>query len=110
MKARVHARMAKTGESYTAARARLLAGAGVLHVTNGDSTVATLRRAGLATRIVAWRDGLHEGPMPQVGDRELRQWRARFLAGGDGPAAERIWRSLEQRDLRLLSTSVRRRR
>jgi plasmid stabilization system protein ParE len=101
MKARVRERMAKTGESYTAARARLLAGAGALHVTNGDSTVMTLRRTGLATRIVAWRDALHEGPVPQVGDRELRELRARFLAGGDGPAAARVRRSLEERDRAL---------
>ena len=39
-KRRVRARMDKTGESYTAARAQLLAGAGALHVTNGDSTAA----------------------------------------------------------------------
>ena len=47
LKRRVRARIARTGESYAAARAQLLAGnpglgrgrlAAALHVTNGDST------------------------------------------------------------------------
>ena len=80
-KRRVRARMAKTGESYTAARAQLLADPErTLHVTNGDSTVAGLARTGLAEHIVPWRDMLHEGPVPAVSDSELRRVRAAFLA------------------------------
>jgi Domain of unknown function (DUF1835) len=81
-KRRVRERMARTGESYTAARAQLLArsGPGVLHVTNGDSTARSLLQTGLVERIVVWRDVLHEGPVPDVGDAELRAARARFLA------------------------------
>jgi hypothetical protein len=93
-KRRVRARMDKTGESYAAARAHLLsthaAGpatrvpAGALHVTNGDATVPGLRGAGLGGTIIAWRDVLHEGPVPDVRDDVLRGIRAEFLAGEGG--------------------------
>jgi hypothetical protein len=66
LKRRIRARMAKTGESYTAARAKLLASRApsTLHVTNGDSTEHTLAQTGLASRILVWRDVLHDGPVP----------------------------------------------
>jgi hypothetical protein len=54
-----------------------------LHVTNGDATVPGLRGTGLAERILPWRDVLHEGPVPDVPDQELRRVRAAFLAGED---------------------------
>ena len=60
--------------------------AGALHVTHGDSTASTLREGGVVPRIVVWRDVLHEGPVPAVGDDELRGVRARFLAGDDAAA------------------------
>ena len=50
-----------------------------LHVSNGDAT--DLPGTGLATRILYWRDALHEGPVPAVGTEELRWIRAAFLAG-----------------------------
>jgi hypothetical protein len=50
-----------------------------LHVSNGDST--DLPGAGLASRVVYWRDSLHEGPVPAVGPEELREIRAAFLVG-----------------------------
>ena len=94
LKRRVRARMAKTGESYSAARAQVVADratgesstlARALHVTNGDATVPGLRGTGLARSILTWRDVLHEGPVPDVPDAELRRIRARFLEG-DGAA------------------------
>jgi hypothetical protein len=79
--------MAKTGESYSAARSRLLAGAPatttadrmavVLHVSNGDATDRP--GTGLAPRVLYWRDALHEGPVPAVGPEELGRIRAEFL-------------------------------
>ena len=101
-KRRVRARMGKTGESYAAARAHLLSAhstatseqpdAEVLHVTNGDATVPGLRGTGLVEAIIAWRDVLHEGPVPDVPDDELRRIRSAFLAGENaadiGTAAE----------------------
>ena len=59
-KRRVRERMARTGESYTTARTQLL-GHRTLHVTNGDSTVATLAQLGIEA--LPWRDALHEGPV-----------------------------------------------
>jgi hypothetical protein len=102
-KRRVRARMEKTGESYTAARTQLLAGAGALHVTNGDSTAMTLRETGLVSeRLVVWRDVLHEGPVPDVGEAELRAVRAEFLAAGEAaPSREKVLRAFEQRDRAL---------
>jgi hypothetical protein len=90
LKRRVRARMAKTGESYSAARHRILADAtpeslrwmaDALHVSNGDAT--DLAGTGLARRVLYWRDVLHEGPVPPVGPAELRQIRAEFLVAAD---------------------------
>jgi hypothetical protein len=72
-----------TEMTKVAARARHAgtAPATALHITNGDSTVAGLRGAGVAQAIVPWRDALHEGPVPDVPDDELRRIRSAFLAG-----------------------------
>jgi hypothetical protein len=108
LKRRVRARMAKTGESYAAARAQLLAArdrpdrdrlAGSLHVTNGDVTVDLLRRAGLARDALAWADVLHEGPVPAgLGAAGLRRVRAEFIAGADGLDPAAVRRRFEERD------------
>jgi hypothetical protein len=96
-KRRVRERMARTGESYSAARGQLLAraDAGTLHVTNGDSTAGSLLQTKLVEHIVVWRDVLHEGPVPEVGDAELRVVRGRFLAEAG------VERALEERDAAL---------
>jgi hypothetical protein len=98
-KRRVRARMAKTGESYTAARAQLL-GADALHVTNGDSAAGGLRALGLA-RVLAWRDALHDGPVAEVDDRALHAMRAEFLVGPEPDAVARARRMLARRDAAL---------
>jgi hypothetical protein len=87
-KRRVRERMARTGESYTAARAQLLKRT-TLHVTNGDATVPGIRGTGLPGRIIAWRDALHEGPVPDVPDEERRRIRAGFLGVHAAAFAER---------------------
>lgn len=51
-------------------------------MTNGDAALPGLRSMGLVGRIVPWRDVLHEGPVPDVADDELRRIRADFLGGG----------------------------
>ena len=93
-KRRVRARMAKTGESYAAARSKVRTDAqpdpatgpteeemaAALHVSNGDAT--DLPGTGLARRVLYWRDVLHEGPVPTVGPEELRRIRAAFLTSG----------------------------
>jgi hypothetical protein len=80
--------MAKTGESYSTARAQLTRATegsltSALHVTNGDSTVDELHRTGLAERILVWRDALHEGPVPDTDSAALRRVRATFLSTPD---------------------------
>ncbi len=90
LKRRVRDRMAKTGESYAAARASLLATRSTrstsraphpmldaLHVSNGDAT--DLAGTGFARHILYWRDSLHEGPVPAIDAGELRRIRAEFL-------------------------------
>jgi Domain of unknown function (DUF1835) len=60
----------------------------VLHVTNGDCTVEVMRRAHVVGEIIAWRDVLHEGPVPALAPAELRPVRAQVLAAmAPGPAA-----------------------
>jgi hypothetical protein len=108
LKRRVRARMAKTGESYAAARAQVVAGwerpgrdrlAASVHVTNGDITVDLLRRAGLARDALAWADVLHEGPVPAgLDDAGLRRARAEFLAGADGLDPAAVLRRFSERD------------
>ena len=105
-KRRVRERMRKTGESYATARAQLVSTRPdshvgqppVLHVTNGDSTSGTLERAGIAERVLPWRDALHEGPVPDVGADELRRHRADFLAGSEFARAGHILEWLRTRD------------
>jgi hypothetical protein len=87
-KRRVRERMARTGESYTAARAQLLSRS-TLHVTNGDATVSGIAATGLPGRIIAWRDVLHEGPVPDLPDAERRRVRAAFLGVPPDGFAER---------------------
>jgi hypothetical protein len=109
-KRRVRARMAKTGESYAAARSRLLAEhqsttAGsspldwmleALHISNGDAT--DVPGTGLARRVVYWRDILHEGPVPEVAPAELRRIRAEYLAGHDSAGRDEVLRGFTERD------------
>jgi hypothetical protein len=47
---------------------------------------------------VVWRDVLHEGPVPNLGDDELRDVRARFLGGDDADAVAAARRALDERD------------
>jgi Domain of unknown function (DUF1835) len=100
-KRRVRARMERTGETYSAARRQLDAGPPVLHVTNGDSVAGTLREAGVPGRVLAWRDVLHDGPVPAVGDAELRRVRAAHLAGRGWGEAAAIERDMAARDALL---------
>src|SRR6187399_3573399 len=77
----------------------------MLHITNGDSAAGTLRETTLGGDVLAWRDTLHEGPVPAVPRRELLRTRARFLAAcGAGPEDE-LFRSLERRDRQLRDTA-----
>ena len=82
-KARVRARMARTGESYATARAHLLASRPLpaLHVTNGDTTVPGIEGTGLAERIMPWRDGCTRARCPTCPTPSCARIRAAFLGG-----------------------------
>ena len=70
----------------------------MLHVTNGDGAGDKLRRAGLAGEIVAWKDVLHEGPVP--GDaslEEMREIRAGFIAGQGWGSYEEVLTDFQRR-------------
>lgn len=74
----------------------------MLHVTNGDSAVAKLRAAGMEGDIIAWRDVLHDGPVPAGLDAAgLRAVRAEFLAAQGWGDAAAIEADLAARDERL---------
>ena len=52
-----------------------------LHLTNGDHVASALGESGIAGTVLAWRDPLHDGPVPS--DTELagfRRTRGEFLA------------------------------
>jgi hypothetical protein len=73
----------------------------VLHVTNGDSTVETMRRVRVVGDIVPWRDVLHEGPVPALPPDELRPLRAAYLAAHAPVGEAEIEATLRARDERL---------
>lgn len=63
-----------------------------LHVTNGDAAAGHLRLLVGAAPVLAWRDVLHEGPVPAgLGRIELSAVRALFIAScGWAPLAEAL--------------------
>jgi hypothetical protein len=53
----------------------------MLHITNGDSMIPSLREAGVGGEVLTWRDALHDGPVPaDLSEEELDDVRARFFA------------------------------
>ena len=69
-----------------------------LHVTNGDSAAGTLRATSVGGDVLAWQDVLHEGPLADVPDDDLRLLRARFLASHGWGDTESIAGGLRERD------------
>lgn len=82
--------------------------AGVLHITNGDHAVDRIRAAGIAGDIMAWRDTLHEGPVPgKLGFAQLREVRSRFIAELGWETEARALEGFEQRDATLDASGAR---
>jgi hypothetical protein len=50
---------------------------------------------------VVWRDALHEGPVPDVPEEDLRDVRARFVGAGDDDAVAAAREAFEERDRTL---------
>jgi Domain of unknown function (DUF1835) len=80
-----------------------------LNITNGDSAAATMSEAGVAGKIISWRDVLHEGPVDSsLSIEELSKDRARFIAeqgwddfahvSGDFAERDRVIRHLDYFD------------
>src|SRR5690349_16166268 len=74
----------------------------MLHITNGDAAVNVLRRAGITEPVLAWRDVLHEGPVPAgLSLRELSKVRAQFIVECGWGRPEEIARQFDTRDTTL---------
>lgn len=70
-----------------------------LHITNGDHAIERLKAAGIAGDMLAWKDVLHEGPVPgRLGFAQLRETRARFIADRGWAPADAVRLDLEARD------------
>lgn len=76
-----------------------------LHLTNGESTGATLRESGLGGAVLAWRDVLNEGPLQALPVPELRVRRAAFLSECGWGNESAILAGFEDRD-RLLDGAL----
>jgi hypothetical protein len=79
-----------------------LLGDSTLHVTNGDSVAASLRKSSVGGAVLAWQDALHAGPVPAGSRSSLLDARAAFLAACGWGRATSIRAGLEARDRQLL--------
>jgi hypothetical protein len=76
----------------------------MLHITNGDSTAALLRRTGVTGSVIAWRDILHDGPVPAgLALEAMSDVRARFLASMGAGNLPDLLREFGARDAALRS-------
>jgi len=74
----------------------------MLHITNGDATLKLLKASGLYGDFLAWRDCLHEGPVPSSLSLEsLSQVRARFIGSWGLADEEETHAAFEERDRAL---------
>lgn len=70
-----------------------------LHITNGDSVLYSWKKAGLLGTHLAWRDVLHEGPVPAgLTLEELSRVRADYLSRRGYGSGIKIHRDFEKRD------------
>lgn len=74
----------------------------MLHITNGDAAVAVMKRTRLPGEILAWRDVLHEGPVPGgLTLPEMALVRARFVAESGWAPFDKALAEFRTRDARL---------
>jgi hypothetical protein len=82
----------------------------LLHVTNGDAAGDRIREAALAEQagdvVLAWRDVLHDGPVPDAPDAAVREARARFIAERGWGEVDDVRRDLEARDATLAAAAT----
>ncbi len=76
----------------------------ILNITNGDSAVEIMKKAGIPGEFLPWRDVLHEGPVPgNLSLEELSDVRAKFISDHGWGDAEEIRMSFRERDKVLKS-------
>jgi hypothetical protein len=74
----------------------------VLHITNGDSVAGTFRQVRFPGTYLAWKDSLHDGPVPQTSTlNELSDIRAQALAGFGWGDPEKLRADFASRDRTL---------
>jgi hypothetical protein len=79
----------------------------MLHVTNGDSASNSLRASGAPGDVLAWRDLLHDGPVPAgLTLDELRPLRARYVTDQGWGVYDAVLADFAQRDATILATNV----
>ena len=76
----------------------------ILNITNGDSSVEIMNRAGVTGDMLPWRDVLHEGPVPlKLSLDELSAVRAKYISGQGWGNLEEIQKLFIDRDATLKS-------
>src|SRR6476646_9444660 len=96
MSQRAGAHAARSRSLYVAPRISML------HITSGDITVGVLKAAGMPGTYVAWRDILHDGPVPAgLSLPELSRVRVEFIASCGWGRPEEIQRQFQARDAAL---------
>jgi hypothetical protein len=71
----------------------------VLHITNGDAAGGLIEQSDIGGDVLAWRDVLHEGPVPAgLPLDELSVVRAQFIAGAGLGELEGLKRDFRERD------------
>jgi hypothetical protein len=74
----------------------------LLHITNGDSVLSTFKQVRFPGRYLAWKDALHDGPVPQTESlADLSDIRARALADFGWESYESLRADFAQRDRAL---------
>ena len=74
----------------------------MLHITNGESVTGTFRQVRFPGTYIAWKDSLHDGPVPQTGTlSELSDIRAQTLAAFGWGAYETLRDDFANRDRTL---------
>ncbi|MGH8677805.1 MAG: hypothetical protein ACREUQ_05570 [Burkholderiales bacterium] len=78
-----------------------------LHITNGDVAVERMREGGLPGSYLAWRDVLHEGPVPHTETLgEISAIRAHYLAEAGYGRDVRIHDQFNARDAALVHAAA----
>ncbi|MHB8146282.1 MAG: hypothetical protein ACYDGM_03345 [Vulcanimicrobiaceae bacterium] len=70
-----------------------------LHITNGDAVLYLFKKAGIVGTQIAWRDALHEGPVPPATSlAELTRIRAEYAASRGYGNAIKLFHEFASRD------------